>query len=55
MQLGPGEERQVQVPLDPARGATHITISTSAGFRPSAADPKSRDARFLGVWVKLLD
>ncbi|MEP6918266.1 MAG: hypothetical protein ABJC89_21640, partial [Acidobacteriota bacterium] len=55
MQLGPGEERRVQVPLDLARGATRFTISTSAGFRPSAVDPKSRDARFLGLWVKLLD
>jgi hypothetical protein len=55
MQLGPGDERRVQVPLDLQRGATAITISTTAGFRPSALDPKSRDDRFLGVWVKILE
>jgi hypothetical protein len=55
MQLGPGEERRVQVPIDTRRGATLLTITTSAGFRPSAVDPQSRDARFLGVWVKILE
>ena len=53
--LGPGEERRIDVPLDQARGATTLKFTTSAGFRPSAADPKSRDDRFLGVWVKVLD
>ena len=53
--LGPGEERRIEVPLDQARGATVLKFTTSAGFRPSAADPKSRDDRFLGVWVKVLD
>jgi hypothetical protein len=51
--LAPGEERRLQIPLDAARGATLVTITTSAGFRPSAVDPKSRDNRFLGVWVKV--
>ena len=55
MQLGPGEERRVQVPLDTRRGATLLTITTSAGFRPSAVDSRSRDGRFLGAWVKILD
>ena len=53
--LGPGEERRIEVPLDQARGATILKFTTTAGFRPSAADPKSRDDRFLGVWVKVLD
>ena len=53
LQLGPGEERRVEVPLDVRRGATLVTSTTSAGFRPSAVEPKSRDDRFLGVWVKL--
>jgi hypothetical protein len=53
--LGPGEERRIEVPLDQARGATVLKFTTSAGFRPSAADPASRDDRFLGVWVKVLD
>jgi hypothetical protein len=50
--LAPGEERRLQIPLDAARGATLVRITTSAGFRPSVVDPKSRDNRFLGVWVK---
>ena len=52
MQLGPGEERRIEVPLDVRRGATLVTVAASAGFRPSAIDPKSRDDRFLGVWIK---
>ena len=44
----------MQVPLDhDARAATLIRFTTSAGFSPSAVDPKSRDNRFLGVWVKV--
>jgi hypothetical protein len=53
MRLGPGEERRVQVPMDAARGATRVRISTTAGFTPSAVDPKNRDTRFLGAWVKV--
>jgi hypothetical protein len=54
MRLGPGEERRVQVPVDVPRGAALFTISSSSGFRPSAADPNSHDDRFLGVWIKVL-
>jgi hypothetical protein len=53
MSLAPGEERRVQVPIDRRRGAALVTITASAGFRPSAVDPKSRDDRFLGVYVKV--
>ncbi len=53
MTLGPDEERRVQVPIDPQRGAALVTVTTSAGFRPSAVDPKSRDDRVLGVWIKI--
>ena len=53
MRLGPGEERRLQVPAGQARGATLLRISATAGFVPSAADPKSRDNRYLGVWVKV--
>jgi hypothetical protein len=53
--LEPGEERRVQVPIDVQRGAALFTISSSSGFRPSAADPNSHDDRFLGVWVKVLE
>ena len=55
LRLGPGEERQIQIPLDHARGATLLRFTTTAGFRPSEVDPTSRDDRFLGVWVKLVN
>jgi len=53
--LGPGEERHIDVPLDQARGATLLRFTTSAGFRPSAVEPNSRDDRFLGVWVQVIN
>jgi hypothetical protein len=52
-QLAPGEERHVDVPIDRQHGAALLTVATSAGFRPSALDPKSRDDRFLGVWIRV--
>jgi hypothetical protein len=55
MRLEPGEERRVQVPIDVQRGAALFTISSSSGFRPSAADPNIHDDRFLGVWIKVLE
>jgi hypothetical protein len=51
--LGPGEEHHVRIPVDQTRGAVLVRFKTSAGFRPSEVDPKSRDNRFLGVWVKV--
>ena len=51
--LAAGEERRVRVPLDPARDATLIELSSASGFRPSAVDPTSRDDRYLGVWIKV--
>ena len=51
--LAAGEERRIDVPMDQSRGAARLRITTSAGFRPSEVDPKSRDDRFLGVWVKI--
>jgi hypothetical protein len=53
--LAAGEERQVRVPLATGRTAALVTISASAGFRPSALDPNSRDDRFLGVWIKIVE
>jgi hypothetical protein len=55
MSLAAGEERAIQVPVDPSRGAVVVTVTTSAGFRPSAVDPKSRDDRFLGVYVRVME
>lgn len=54
MTLGSGEERRVHVPIDPQRGAALLIVTSSRGFRPSAEDPKSRDDRFLGVYVKVV-
>ena len=53
MELAAGEERRIQVPVDPAVGAAPVRITASAGFTPSAVDPKSRDHRFLGVWGRI--
>ena len=36
-----------------SRGATLVRISTTAGFRPSAVDPKNRDTRYLGAWIRV--
>ena len=55
VRLGPGEERRIDVPLNIDRAATLIGFTTSAGFRPSDIDPRSRDTRFLGVWVKVVN
>ena len=55
MSLGAGEERRVSVPIDPQRGTTLLKVTSSSGFRPSAVDQKSRDDRFLGVYVKLVE
>jgi hypothetical protein len=55
LNLGPGEERRLELPLNHERGATLVRISASAGFTPSAVDPGSRDSRFLGVWVRVVE
>ncbi len=53
IELGPGEERRIDVPPNPSGGATLVRIGASAGFRPSEVETGSRDNRFLGVWVKI--
>jgi hypothetical protein len=52
LDLEPGEEREVRVPVASARGAALVRISSADGFRPSEVEPGSRDTRFLGVWVR---
>jgi len=54
LQLGAGEERQIVVPIEHPRRAALIAITASDGFRPSAVDSKSRDDRFLGVWIRVI-
>jgi hypothetical protein len=53
LQMAPGEEQRVQVPIDAAHGASLLRIEAGSGFRPSEREPASRDQRFLGVWVKV--
>lgn len=48
--LQPGEERRVDVP-----GGALVRIRSSSGFRPSEVDPKSRDTRLLGVYVRITE
>ena len=54
MVLKPGEERLIEVPVDAATGTAAVTIRSAARFRPSEADPSSRDSRLLGVYVRTL-
>jgi hypothetical protein len=51
MTFGPEEERETQVPVDPARGAVLLRVVSHGGFRPSEVDPGSHDTRLLGVWM----
>jgi hypothetical protein len=51
--LAAGEERQVDVPVDPAAGSAVIRIRSESGFRPSDVDGRTKDTRFLGVFVIL--
>jgi hypothetical protein len=54
LRLTPGEERRLEIPVAPGRGGALVTVTTSAGFRPSESVAGSRDDRFLGVWVKVV-
>ncbi|MCA1651843.1 MAG: hypothetical protein LC753_16770, partial [Acidobacteria bacterium] len=54
LKLAPGEERQIEVPVAARAGAALIRVNAVSGFRPSEVDMNSRDHRFLGVWVKIL-
>lgn len=53
LQMAPGEEQRVEVPVDATRGASLLRVEAGSGFRPSEREPASRDQRFLGVWVKV--
>jgi hypothetical protein len=51
--FGPGEERRVEVPLDPATGTALTRIRSESGFRPTDVDGRSKDTRYLGVFVRI--
>ena len=52
--LVPGQAADVELPVV-AGGVIPLTISTDSTFSPRAIDPASTDARFLGIWVEILD
>jgi hypothetical protein len=51
--FGPGEERRVEVPLDPRTGSALVRLRSESGFRPTDVDGRSRDTRYLGVFVRI--
>lgn len=53
--FGPGEERRVDVPLAPSTASAMIRIRSESGFRPADVDGRSKDPRFLGVFVRFED
>jgi hypothetical protein len=53
LRLTPGEERRVDVPVDPSTRAALVRFHVEAGFRPATADPASRDERFLGAFARI--
>lgn len=52
--LVPGQAAEVELPVV-AGGVIPLTISTDNGFSPRDIDPASKDPRFLGIWVEILD
>lgn len=54
LDLVPGEAADVELPVV-AGGVIPLIISTHDGFSPKTFDPASRDQRFLGIWVEILD
>jgi hypothetical protein len=52
--LTPGQAAEVELPVV-AGGVIPLTIATADGFSPRTFDPASRDPRFLGIWVEILD
>jgi hypothetical protein len=49
--LQPGEQRPSRLSVSSRDSPQAVRIETSAGFRPADVDPRSRDRRFLGVYV----
>jgi hypothetical protein len=49
--LQPDEQRPIRLSVSSRDTPQAVGIGTSAGFRPADVDPRSRDRRFLGVYV----
>jgi len=52
VELAPGEERTLEIPLSP-EGSALMTIRAGRSFRPSETDPSSGDRRLLGVRLEV--
>jgi hypothetical protein len=51
LQLGPWERQTVSLSLRPDRQAVRLRVGSPTGFRPSEVDSRSKDRRWLGVYV----
>jgi hypothetical protein len=54
VELVPGVTVRVEVPSDATEQFIPLTIATTAGFVPAEVERRSRDRRFLGVWISLI-
>lgn len=54
LDLVPGQAAEVELPIV-AGGVIPLTIATTDGFSPKTFDASSKDPRFLGIWVEILD
>ena len=52
MELRPGEERALSLPVVNGAGAAAVGFRVARWFRPSEVDPKSDDVRRLGAWLE---
>jgi hypothetical protein len=54
LDLVPMVSQTVELPVS-ATGVVLLTLTTESGFSPSQTDPSSKDRRFLGVWVEVVN
>jgi hypothetical protein len=54
LDLVPRVSQTIELPASPT-GVVSLTIATDDGFSPSESDPGSRDRRFLGIWVEVVN
>ena len=52
LEMKPGEERMIEVPMAPDRNAIALTITSARGARPSEYEKGSADTRLLGAWIE---
>ena len=54
LDLVPTVSQTVELPVS-ATGVIALSLATESGFSPSQADPSSKDRRFLGIWVEVVN